>query len=416
MRGFAKQSRNYLRPVVVQQLSLHRFGIASQGLAMTGNKYMKVIILGSAHPLRGGLASYNERLAREFVRQGHSVQIYTFSLQYPSFLFPGTSQYSDQPAPDDLYIHVKVNSINPLNWLKVGKEIAKLNADLMIVKFWLPFMGPCLGTISRIVRKNKKTKVIAIIDNIIPHEKRIGDFQLAQYFANSVDGFIAMSDSVLVDLQKFDTQKPKVFSPHPLFDNFGEAIKKTEAYEKLGLEINTEYILFFGFIRDYKGLDLLLRVMADDRVRNLNIRLIVAGEFYKDPKPYWDLITELNIADKLIMRTNFIPDDEVRNYFCAADIVVQPYKHATQSGVTQICYHFDRPMLVTNVGGLPEIVPNGKVGYVVEPEPKAIADALVDFYTNHREFKMRDNIKLEKKKYAWSEMLNRIFEMYQQIK
>jgi D-inositol-3-phosphate glycosyltransferase len=376
---------------------------------------MKVIILGSAHPLRGGLASYNERLAREFVRQGHSVQIYTFSLQYPSFLFPGTSQYSDQPAPDDLYIHVKVNSINPLNWLKVGKEIAKLNADLMIVKFWLPFMGPCLGTISRIVRGNKKTKVIAIMDNIIPHEKRVGDFQLAQYFANSVDSFIAMSDSVLVDLQKFDKQKPKVFSPHPLFDNFGEAIKKTEAYEKLGLEINTEYILFFGFIRDYKGLDLLLQAMADDRVRNLNIRLIVAGEFYTAAKPYWDLITQLNIADKLILRTDFIPDDEVRNYFCAADIVVRPYKHATQSGVTQICYHFDRPMLVTNVGGLPEIVPNGKVGYVVEPEPKAIADALVDFYANHREFTMRDNIKTEKKKYAWSEMLNRILEMYQKI-
>ena len=216
---------------------------------------MKVIILGSAHPLRGGLASYNERLAREFVRQGHSVQIYTFSLQYPSFLFPGTSQYSDQPAPDDLYIHVKVNSVNPLNWLKVGREIAKLNADLMIVKFWLPFMGPCLGTISRIVKGNKKTKVISIIDNIIPHEKRVGDFQLAQYFANSVDGFVAMSDSVLHDLEKFDTTKPKVFSPHPLFDNFGEAVKKAGAYEKLGLELNTEYILFFGFIRDYKGLD-----------------------------------------------------------------------------------------------------------------------------------------------------------------
>lgn len=376
---------------------------------------MKVIILGSAHPLRGGLASYNERLAREFVRQGHSVQIYTFSLQYPSFLFPGTSQYSDQPAPDDLYIHVKVNSVNPLNWLQVGREIAKLKADLMIVKFWLPFMGPCLGTISRIVKGNKKTKVISIIDNIIPHEKRFGDFQLAQYFANSVDGFIAMSDSVLHDLEKFDSKKPKVFSPHPLFDNFGEAVKKPEAYEKLGLEINTEYILFFGFIRDYKGLDLLLKAMADERVRKLNLKLIVAGEFYTQAKPYWDLITELNIADKLMMRTDFIPDNEVRYFFCAADMVVQPYKHATQSGVTQICYHFDRPMLVTNVGGLPEIVPNGKVGYVVEPEPKAIADALVDFYTNHREFAMRDNIKSEKKKYAWSEMLSRIFEMYGQI-
>jgi D-inositol-3-phosphate glycosyltransferase len=377
---------------------------------------MKVIILGTAHPLRGGLATYNERLAREFIAQGHSVQIYTFSLQYPAFLFPGKSQYSDQPAPDDLYIHVKVNSVNPFNWRKVGKEIAALKADLMIVKFWLPFMGPCLGTISRMVRKNGKTKVISIVDNIIPHEKRIGDLQFARYFVNSVDGFIAMSDSVLADLKKFDSTKPKVFSPHPLYDNFGKAINKAEAYEKLGLAINMEYMLFFGFIRDYKGLDLLLQAMADERIRKMNVRLIVAGEFYTDAQPYWDLITQLNIAEKLILKTDFIPDDEVRNYFCAADIVVQPYKHATQSGVTQICYHFDRPMLVTNVGGLPEIVPNGKVGYVVEPEPKAIADALVDFYANHREFVMRDNIKIDKRKYAWSSMMEQIEKMLAQLK
>jgi D-inositol-3-phosphate glycosyltransferase len=376
---------------------------------------MKVIILGSAHPLRGGLAAYNERLAREFISKGHSVQIYTFSLQYPSFLFPGTTQYSDQPAPDDLYIHVKINSINPFNWLKVGREIARLNADLLIVKFWLPFMAPCLGTIARLVRKNKKTKVISIIDNIIPHEGRPGDFQLAKYFANSVDGFITMSASVLEDLKKFDTKKPKIFTPHPLYDNFGPVVTKTEAYEKLGLELNTEYILFFGFIRDYKGLDLLLHAMADERVRQLNVRLIVAGEFYTNAKPYWDLITKLNIADKLILKTDYIPDDEVRYYFCAADIVVQPYKDATQSGVTQICYHFDRPMLVTNVGGLPEIVPDSKAGYVVEVNPKAIADALVDFYKNHREFVMRDNIKLEKKKYAWGIMYGNIMDMLKQI-
>ena len=377
---------------------------------------MKIIILGSAHPLRGGLASYNERLAREFIRQGHSVQIYTFSLQYPEFLFPGTSQYSEAPAPDDLYIHVKVNSINPFNWYKVGKEIAKLNADLMIVKFWLPFMGPSLGKISRIAKGNGKTKVISILDNIIPHEKRFGDFVLAKYFVNSVDGFISMSESVLTDLNKFDSTKPKLFSPHPLFDNFGAAITKTEAYEKLGLAINEEYILFFGFIRDYKGLDLLLQAMADERVHDLNMKLIVAGEFYTDSKPYADMIQQLGIRDKLILKTDFIPDNEVRNYFCAADIVVQPYKHATQSGVTQICYHFDRPMLVTNVGGLPEIVPNGKVGYVVEPNPTAISDALVDFYANHREFVMRDNIKVEKKKYAWSAMLDKIFEVAAQVR
>lgn len=376
---------------------------------------MKVVILGSAHPLRGGLAAYNERLAREYMRQGHSVQIYTFSLQYPEFLFPGTTQYSDQPAPDDLYIHVKVNSVNPLNWFKVGKEIAKLNADLLLVKFWLPFMGPCLGTICRQVKKNGKTKVISIIDNIIPHEKRFGDFALAKYFVNSVDGFVAMSQSVLSDLDKFDSSKPKVFSPHPLFDNFGEAVNKVEAYNKLRLEINTEYILFFGFIRDYKGLDLVLRAMADPRLIDMNFKLIVAGEFYSDSQPYLDLIKELGIADRLIMNTDFIPDDEVRYYFCAADMVVQPYKHATQSGVTQICYHFDRPMLVTNVGGLPEIVPNGKVGYVVEPNASAIADALVDFYGNHKEFIFRDNIKVEKKKFAWSAMTDKIREVFDVI-
>lgn len=369
---------------------------------------MKVVILGSAHPLRGGLASYNERLAREYMRQGHSVQIYTFSLQYPEFLFPGKSQYSDQPAPDDLYIHVKVNSVNPLNWLKIGKEIAALNADLLIIKFWLPFMAPCLGTIARRVKKNGKTKVVSILDNVIPHEKRPGDMAFIRYFVNSVDGFIGMSESVLTDLRKFDTDKPAAFSPHPLFDNFGESISKPEAYEKLGLELSTEYLLFFGFIRDYKGLDLLLEAMADERVRALNIKLLVAGEFYTDAKPYWDQITRLGIADKLILKTDFIPDNEVRNYFCAADLVVQPYKHATQSGVTQICYHFDRPMLVTNVGGLPEMVPDGKVGYVVEPEPKAIADAIVDFYANHRELRFRDNVRLEKKKYAWSSMLEKI--------
>ena len=372
---------------------------------------MKVVILGSAHPFRGGLAAYNERLAREFIRQGHSVQIYTFSLQYPEFLFPGTSQYSEQAAPDDLYIHVKVNSVNPLNWFSVGKEIAKLNADLLIVKFWLPFMGPSLGTICRQVKKNGKTKIISIIDNIIPHEKRIGDWQLAKYFVNSVDGFIAMSDSVLEDLKKFDSKKLKAFSPHPLFDNFGEAVNKIQAYEHLGLEVNSDYLLFFGFIRDYKGLDLVLEAMADPRVKELNFKLIVAGEFYTDAQPYWDMITNLGIADKLILKTDFIPDDEVRYYFCAADMVVQPYKHATQSGVTQICYHFDRPMLVTNVGGLPEIVPNGKVGYVVEPNAQSIADAIVDFYGNHREFVYRDNIKVEKKKFAWSAMLDKIFEM-----
>jgi D-inositol-3-phosphate glycosyltransferase len=372
---------------------------------------MKVIILGPAHPLRGGLASYNERLARAFISEGHAVQIYTFSLQYPDFLFPGTTQYSDQPAPDDLYIHVKVNSINPLNWIKIGREIKKLNADLLVIKFWLPFMAPCLGTIARIVRSNKKTKVVSILDNIIPHEKRIGDFTLAKYFASQVDGFVAQSQSVLDDLSRFDKNKPRRFSPHPLFDNFGEIVNKAEAMDRLGLPVNGMYLLFFGFIRDYKGLDLLLHAMADKRVRDLHLDLIVAGEFYGDPQPYHDLIASLGIGDRVILRTDFIPDHLVRYYFCASDLIVQPYKHATQSGVTQICYHFNRPMLVTNVGGLPEIVPHERVGYVCEPDPSDIAAHIHRFYTEHREYVFAENIKAEKTKYSWSAMIDSILQV-----
>jgi D-inositol-3-phosphate glycosyltransferase len=377
---------------------------------------MKVVLLGSAHPLRGGLATYNERLARAYQDAGHEVVIYTFSLQYPDFLFPGTTQYSDQAAPIDLDIRVVVNSINPLNWWRVGKEINNEKPDLLLIKFWLPFMAPCLGVIARFVKQNKKTKVISIIDNIIPHEKRMGDFQLARFFVKSVDGFIAQSKSVLADLDLFDKVKPKAFSPHPLYDNFGEAIPKSIAQEQLGLEIGKKYILFFGFIRDYKGLDILLNVMADERIRKMNLTVIVAGEFYADATPYLEQIKRLKIQDNVVLKTDFIPDDKVAIFFCASDMVVQPYKHATQSGVTQICYHFDKPMLVTNVGGLPEIVPDGKVGFVTELSEKAIADALLRFYNEEKEADFIRNISIEKKKYSWEMMMEAILQVAQGVK
>src|SRR4051812_440101 len=209
---------------------------------------MKVTILGSAYPLRGGLAAYNERLATEFLKEGDEVKIVTFSLQYPEFLFPGTTQYSSLPKPQNLNIDVAVNSVNPLNWIKVGRKIKKDKPDLLIVKFWLPFMAPCLGTICRLVKKNNHTKIISILDNIIPHEKRFGDTSLTQYFVNSVDAFIAMSDSVYNDLSEFDTKKPRLLNPHPLFDNYGEAIPKSEALQQLNLESSKKYILFFGLI------------------------------------------------------------------------------------------------------------------------------------------------------------------------
>lgn len=369
----------------------------------------RVILIGTAHPLRGGLASYNERLAREFMALGHEVLIYTFSLQYPGFLFPGKTQYSSSPKPEGLTIKACINSVNPLNWIKTGREIRNLKPDLVVIKFWLPFMGPCLGTLAAIIRRNKHSKVMAIVDNIIPHEKRPGDRWLAGYFARRVDGFIVQSHAVEDDLATFNLNKPVRFSPHPVFDHFGQPIEKHQARQQLRLEPSCKWLLFFGFVRDYKGLDLLLKAMADPRMRQLNIRLLIAGEYYNNEAKYVALIDELKIADLLEQRTHFIPDEEVYLYFSAADLVVQPYKSATQSGVTQIGYHFEKPMIVTNVGGLPEIIPHEKAGYVVETDPKAIADAIYKFFTAEKEAGFTAFARKEKQKYSWSAMVNELF-------
>jgi len=363
----------------------------------------RIVILGSAHPFRGGLAGYNERLALQYQREGHEVIVYTFSLQYPSFLFPGKTQYSESPKPNNLDIRIRVNSINPFNWLSIGNEIKKLKPDLLVVKFWLPFMGPCFGTICRIVRRNRHTKIVSILDNVVPHEKRFGDVAFTKYFIGGIDAAVAMSRSVQEDFKRFTT-RPVLLSPHPAFDNFGERETKEQAKQALGIDTHQPVLLFFGFIRDYKGLDWLLQTVARDDVRRLPFKLLVAGEFYSDSKPYLDLIKQLQLDDKVILHTHFINDEDVKHYFCAADMVVQPYKHATQSGVTQICYHFERPMLVTNTGGLPEIVPDGKVGYIVEPNVDAIASALVDFYASNREGYFATNVALEKERFGWDKM------------
>jgi len=367
-----------------------------------------IVIIGSAHPLRGGLATYNERLARAFISQGDDVSIETFSLQYPSFLFPGKTQYSESPAPTDLQINVSVNSVNPFNWYKVGNKIRRQNPDIVIIKFWMPFMAPCLGKIARIIKKNKHTKVISIIDNIIPHEKRAGDRLLANYFVKTVDGFVAMSRSVLNDLETFDSEKPKIFCPHPLYDNFGEVIPKEIAKQKLSLDPTLKYILFFGFIRDYKGLDLLLEAFPSCIEKEPSLRLLVAGEFYTDNKPYLELIKKLNLEEFVLMHNDFIPDEKVADYFCASDIVVQPYKDATQSGVTQIAYHFCKPMIVTDVGGLAEIVPNGKVGYVVKPEIQELSEAILTFFRDKKEVEFSNNAFIEKAKYSWDNMVKAV--------
>ncbi|TGE27888.1 glycosyltransferase [Hymenobacter metallicola] len=365
----------------------------------------RVVIIGPAYPLRGGLATYNERLARAFREAGDEVRIVTFSLQYPDFLFPGQTQFSTEPGPTDLNIEVSINSVNPLSWWAVGEKLRREKPDLVIFRFWLPFMGPALGTIARLVRRNRHTRVVAITDNVIPHEKRPGDRPLTRYFLSACHGFVTMSRSVLADLRRLHFKQPAHYQPHPLYDNFGALKAKPAALQALQLDPQYDYLLFFGFIRAYKGLDILLEAFADPRLRQLPVKLIVAGEYYEDAAPYEALIKQYDLESRLIRATDFIPNEKVADYFCAADMVVQPYKNATQSGVSQIAYHFERPMLVTDVGGLAELIPDGEVGYVVKPTPKAIADALVDFYEHQRESELAAGVWAKKKEFSWSEMV-----------
>ena len=373
---------------------------------------MKIAIVGTAHPFRGGLAAFNERLAREFQKEGHDVVMYTFTLQYPSFLFPGKTQYSDELPPKELAIKKEINSVNPFNWLAAGRKIRAEKPDMVIFAYWMSFMAPCFGTIARVIKKDREIKCIGLVHNMIPHEPNLLDKIFPSYFVNAMDAFVALSESVVKDISTFDKKnKPKRFSPHPIYDHYGEILDKESALSKLKLDKGKKYLLFFGFIRSYKGLDLLLDAFADKRLRKYNLKLIIAGEFYENEQFYLEKINSLGIEPDVELRTNFIPDSQVNAYFCAADIIVQPYKTATQSGVTQIAYYFEKPMLVTDVGGLAEIVPHGKVGYVVQPDAISIADALVDFYENGREKLFSENAKIEKEKYAWSRMTEAIMDI-----
>jgi len=374
-----------------------------------------VVIIGPGHPLRGGLASFNQRLAVEFINEGYDCTIYSFSLQYPEFLFPGTTQYSSEPAPEGLKILSRINSVNPLNWFSVGKELSRMRPDIIVVRYWLPLMGPALGTILRRVRKNGHTRIIAITDNVIPHEKRPGDKPFTKYFLKACDAYITMSEKVMKDLRSYEAVKPARQVLHPLYDNFGEPIPKETARAILrakgvGVGDRDKIILFFGFIRKYKGLDIALGAMADPRMRDHGIRLMVAGEFYEDAAPYQELIDRLGIRDRLLLRTDFIPDSEVRDYLCAADAVIQPYRNATQSGVTPLAYHFEKPMIVSNVGGLPDLVPHEQVGLVAEPEPGAMADAVLRYYTLGESYFL-PALRKEKEKYSWARMVQTIEEL-----
>ncbi len=360
----------------------------------------KILLLGPAYPYRGGLAAFNESLAYALQSAGHQVELVTYTLQYPNFLFPGKTQYSDDPPPADLEIERKINAVNPFNWIKVGLELRKRQADIIIAAFWMPFMGPSLGTILRLA-KASNTHRIGLIHNIIPHEHRPGDRPLAKYFTASADSFMTLSSSVAEELKDF-SEAPVRTSPHPIYDIYGESVSKEAARKRLALSQDGRYLLFFGYIREYKGLSLLLEAMADDRLTEQGVKLILAGEYYGNEEKYEAMIDELGIRERIISHTRFVSNEEVRYFFGAADLVVQPYQTATQSGISQLAYNFEKPMIVTRVGGLPEIVPHGKVGYVIDQKADELADAVVDFYDQDREEHFQAGLRTEKSRFTWS--------------
>ena len=376
---------------------------------------MRIVICGPAHPYRGGIAAYNERLAQQLLQEGYAAAIYTFKLQYPSFLFPGKTQYDHGYAPEGVPITRAINSVNPLNWFNIGLRLRRTRPDLVIMRYWLPFLAPALGFIARLVRSNGHTRVITIFDNVVPHEKRFGDTMLTRFFVKSIDGALVMTRAVENDLRQFSADMPCVISPHPLFDNYSVPVSRAEAIVRLKLCPADKFILFFGFIREYKGLDLLLRAMAEQCVRDLGVKLIVAGEFYESEKPYFDLIHQLETGNRITFHSHFISDEEVKYYFSAASLVVQPYRSATQSGVTQVAYHFNKPMIVTNVGGLAEIVPDGVCGYVVEPDPEAIAGAICRFFAGDEE-RFTPGIEEQKKLYSWDRLTEALRSLAREVR
>lgn len=378
-------------------------------------KRYKIFVIGPAYPLRGGLATFDELFCRSLAQLGHDAQIISYSLQYPNFLFPGSTQYDQSGiAPAGLKIHTLINSVNPFNWLKTARFIKKEKPDFVVVRYWIPFMGPALGTICKRIGK-AGVKVIAITDNVIPHEKRAGDTAFTKYFIRQCNGFITMSKAVLADLAQFTSSAHKKYLLHPLYTAFGEKVDKQEARKKLNVAATDKAILFFGLIRHYKGLDMLLEAMADARIKQMGVKLLVAGEFYEDRKPYLDIIEKNGLGQQVILFDKFIPNEEVKYYFSAADLLTLPYRSATQSGVTQVAFQFEKPTLVTNVGGLSEIIPHNKCGYVVNADPTAIADAIIDYFSAGREQAMSEAMKEEKKKYDWSIFSGNVVNLYEEI-
>ncbi len=370
---------------------------------------MKIVIVGTAYPLRGGIAHYNALLAQHLSVR-HTVETITFKRQYPSFLFPGRTQDESGEPPSVQAAPQLVDSINPLNWLRIGRLVARKKADLLIMKYWLPFFGPCFGTIASAARR-AGTKVLFICDNVIPHERRPGDVLFTNYAFNRADYFLVQSDAVERELLKYFPHARYVKVPHPVYENFGRPIAKEEARRRLGLHAE-RVLLYFGYVRAYKGLHLLIDAMkiAGSTLGGADkLTALVVGEFYDGEESYRDHVGRLGLEESVRFVPEYVPNEKVGLYFSAADAVVLPYLSATQSGIAQIAYNFDKPLIVTDVGGLAEVVRDGVTGLVVPPaDPQALASAMTAFYQPGNEERLVAGVQEEKKKYSWDRIVTGI--------
>lgn len=368
---------------------------------------MKIVIIGTAYPLRGGIAHYIALLYHH-LRKRHDVEVVTFSRQYPAFLFPGKSQQEQKSEGVQIPTEQLIDSINPLTWIRAARSVASKKPDLIIFKYWLPFFGPCFGVIARRVKRWSRARVLFICDNVIPHEQRPGDTVFTRFAFRAADFFIVQSRAVEQELKEFLPGARYAFVPHPVYEMFGAAMPKEAARQKLGLARDERVLLFFGYVRRYKGLHELLDAMP--RVlQSFPVKLLVVGEFYEDESKYREQIVSLRLGDSVIVRSDYVPNDEVRTYFSACDVVLLPYTSATQSGIAQIAYHFDKPIIATDVGGLAEVVRDGETGFVSAlNDPEALAQTILRFYRENREDEFTRNVQSEKKKYTWDAMVNAI--------
>ena len=360
----------------------------------------KIVIVGPAHPLRGGIADFNEAFAKSLIDAGHQVTIVSFKLQYPSILFPGKTQYRvNREKHFSFEIKHLINSINPISWIKTYKYILNLNPDKVFIRFWMPFFGPCLGYIAKRL-KRQGVEVCAIVDNAIPHEKRFGDVKLVRYFINQCSMLFTLSNKVADEINSINPSAKVKTLFHPVYNTFGEKPKKEDALNLLNIQ-DGKYILFFGLIRKYKGLDLAIEAMSHPKIREMKIKLIIAGEFYEDKTKYEQLINELKLENILIF-DHFIPKKDVPSYFEVADLIILPYITATQSGITQLAIYYQKPMIVNEVGGLPEVVNHNEDGLVSAPNSSNISKHIIEFFSNEElRKKINNGVKLKANEYSW---------------